>query len=87
MKNIVALLLPFLFLFSCGKKETLLMPREIQTLVIETLLEDSLLNVRALEIDKNGLASFATSSGRIGGTSKNKTNDEARLTHQLTEQF
>ena len=34
---------------------------------VTTLLKDSLLNVRALEIDENGYFGFATSNGEIGG--------------------
>ncbi len=51
---------------------------------IETLLADSTLNVRALEIDENNNgASFALSNGKIGGILRNEISGEARLTFQL----
>lgn len=51
---------------------------------IEILLADSLLNVRALEIDENNNgASFALSNGKVGGILRNEISEEARLTFQL----
>ena len=47
------------------------------------MIQDSTLNVRALEIDPSGYALFALSNGKIGGTLKNGTNEIARLTVQL----
>ncbi|MFD2541825.1 WD40/YVTN/BNR-like repeat-containing protein [Lacinutrix gracilariae] len=85
MKNTLPFLIVLCFLFSCGKKETPLHVKNFKTVEIKTLLKDSLLNVRALEVDANGFASFATSDGRIGGISKNAIDEEARLTFQLKE--
>lgn len=69
--------------FSCGKKETKLNQRKISKVEIETLLQDSLLDVRALEIDEKGLGAFAASNGKIGGISKNSVEEEASLSFQL----
>lgn len=46
------------------------MPRDISKVEIEYLLQDSLLNVRAIEVNKNGNVSFATSKGEIVATWK-----------------
>lgn len=51
-----------LFLFSCGKKETFV-SRDFSKVEIETLLQDSLLDVRALEINE-GSVLIATSNGQ-----------------------
>ncbi|WP_452229399.1 oxidoreductase [Lacinutrix sp. MEBiC02404] len=85
MKNSMPLVVVLCFLFSCGKKEVPFKVRDYKTVEIKTLLADSLLNVRALEIDFNGFGSFATSNGKIGGIAKNDTDEEARLTFQLKE--
>jgi photosystem II stability/assembly factor-like uncharacterized protein len=77
---IVCLLL--IGLSSC-KSEEPLKTRSISKVEIETLLQDSLLNVRALEIDKKGLGSFALSNGKIGGISKNSIEHSASLSFQL----
>ncbi|KAA5821945.1 oxidoreductase [Algibacter amylolyticus] len=63
MKRIVLLLLGVVVFFSCGKKETF-KPRDISTVEIEILLQDSLLNVRAIEVSE--VSFYATSNGRIG---------------------
>lgn len=52
-------------LCSC-KSEEPLKQRNFSELEIETLLKDSLLNVRALEVDKSGTGVFATSRGEVG---------------------
>ncbi|MUU78232.1 WD40/YVTN/BNR-like repeat-containing protein [Winogradskyella endarachnes] len=55
-----------------------------KTVSIETLIQDSTLNVRALEIDDNGVGSFALSNGKIGGVSKNNNgNYSAGLSFQI----
>ncbi|ULC58882.1 oxidoreductase [Flaviramulus sp. BrNp1-15] len=59
----IILLLPFFL--SCGKKERF-KPRNYVNVEIKTLLQDSLLNVRALEVDKNGVGIFASSKGDLG---------------------
>ncbi|GAB4157297.1 MAG: hypothetical protein Tsb0033_08980 [Winogradskyella sp.] len=63
MKVLLVCLLLF-GLCSC-KSEAPLKSRNISEVEIETLLQDSLLNVRALEIDGDGFG-FATSNGEIG---------------------
>ncbi|GAA4961274.1 oxidoreductase [Algibacter aquimarinus] len=55
------------FFFSCGKKETF-KPRDFSEVEIEHLMQDSLLNVRAIEIDSSKSLGFATSNGEFGGT-------------------
>ena len=54
------------FLFSCGKKLTSIKPKDFKTVEIEILLQDSTLNVRALEVVEKEDAFFATSDGRLG---------------------
>ena len=85
MKNSVTLLIIIGLLFSCGKKEMSFKFKDFEKVEIETLLKDSTLNVRAFEIDDNGLGAFATSQGKIGGVSRSLIDEEARLTFQLKE--
>ncbi len=66
MMRFFLLMLTICFFFSCGKKETF-KPRDFSKVEIEYLMEDSLLNVRALEIDGKDSFGFATSNGEIGG--------------------
>ncbi|MFK7832530.1 MAG: WD40/YVTN/BNR-like repeat-containing protein [Winogradskyella sp.] len=73
---------------SCGttkKQESVSKPiqKKIAHVEIETLIQDSTLNVRALEIDKKGIGSFALSNGQIGGIVKNPSELDTRLTFQL----
>tara|TARA_R110002111_G_C5998285_1_gene372799 strand:- start:2644 stop:3699 length:1056 start_codon:yes stop_codon:yes gene_type:complete len=56
----------FIGLNSC-KSEEPLKTRNISKVEIETLFQDSLLNVRAIEIDNKEAFSFAASNGKIGG--------------------
>ena len=71
MKQFLTLILmPFLF-FSCGNKKTPFIPREFNTVELETLLEDSLLNVRALEVFNKRITYFATSIGKVGAIAEN----------------
>lgn len=81
MKLFIASFLLVVFT-SCKPKATL-KAKHISNVEIITLLEDSLLNVRALEIDANGLGSFALSNGKIGGILKNEFEESARLTFEL----
>lgn len=67
MKQIAFVLLVIVF-FSC-KQEDKFVPRDISSIEFNHLLEDSLLNVRAVEIDEKGVLSFAASNGDIGGNS------------------
>ena len=58
-----------LLLVSCKKeevKEKIFIPRDFTEVEIETLLQDSNLNVRALEVIENQEAYFATSKGHFG---------------------
>ncbi|WP_460219603.1 WD40/YVTN/BNR-like repeat-containing protein [Psychroserpens sp. MEBiC05023] len=73
MKKILVLLLASLLIVglgSCGMRkfnqryERLY--NVIKSVEIETLMQDSLLNVRALEVDKAGTGIFATSRGQVG---------------------
>ncbi|MGB5419016.1 WD40/YVTN/BNR-like repeat-containing protein, partial [Algibacter sp.] len=68
MKYFFPPLIVIVFLFSCGKKETFKL-RDINKVEIEHLMQDSLLNVRALEIYGENLCYFATSTGKIGAIS------------------
>ena len=49
MKQVLSILIVVSFLFSCEKKEESFNPRSFSSVEIETLMKDSLLNVRALE--------------------------------------
>lgn len=59
---IIVILLSF---FSC-KKESPFMPRDISKVEIETILEDSLLSVRAIELLYDGSLTFAANRGVFG---------------------
>ncbi|WP_339624464.1 oxidoreductase [uncultured Winogradskyella sp.] len=72
-----------LVVFTSCKPEATLKAKHISNVEIITLLEDSLLNVRALEIDANGFGSFASSNGEIGGISKNGFEEKTSLSFQL----
>ncbi|MBV7268620.1 WD40/YVTN/BNR-like repeat-containing protein [Winogradskyella luteola] len=67
MKSII-LCLFLTCLSSCRPKEPA-KHRNISKVEIEHLIQDSLLNVRALEVEVSGTVSFATSNGSIGGNS------------------
>ena len=69
--------------FSSCKSEVPLKIRNISKVGIETLIQDSLLNVRALEIDEKGVGYFALSNGKIGEIRKTPIEDIAHLTFQL----
>lgn len=65
MKRLVFIFVSSLFLLSCGERKTFV-PRNITDVKIETLLQDSLLSIRAIEIlDDNSLA-FAANNGAFG---------------------
>ncbi|SEQ53128.1 hypothetical protein SAMN05421824_1907 [Hyunsoonleella jejuensis] len=64
MKRLSLFFLCFSVLVSCGKKEAF-KPKDFSKIEIETLLNDTLLNVRAIEIQHNTLY-FAASDGRTG---------------------
>jgi photosystem II stability/assembly factor-like uncharacterized protein len=52
-------------LFSCGKKETF-KPRDITKVTINTILEDSSLSLRAIDILNDGSLAFAANNGAFG---------------------
>ncbi|WP_412985892.1 WD40/YVTN/BNR-like repeat-containing protein [Pontimicrobium sp. IMCC45349] len=66
MRRILPVVL-LVLIMSCKDKEVSIKPRNISNVEVEILLQDSLLNVRALEIDEDDYFGFATSNGKIGG--------------------
>lgn len=65
MKQLFFLLSIAMILFSCKKKETFV-PRIISKVDIETILEDSLLSIRAIEIFNDKSLAFAANNGVFG---------------------
>lgn len=65
MKQFLFILFFLLVLISCGKKETF-KPRDFSKLEIETLLQDSLLSIRAIDILNDGSLAFAANNGVFG---------------------
>jgi len=57
--------------------------RVITKVEIETILQDSLLNIRALELNKPSNFTFAASNGLIGGSTINKIEEKADNTIKL----
>lgn len=66
MKHLYGILCCLALCYACGSSPEEPKQRTINTVTIEHLMQDSLLNVRALEIDKGGTGVFATSRGQIG---------------------
>jgi len=66
MKNLVLILLTVSLFFSCLQKEKSIIPRKITKVEIETLMQDSKLNVRAIEINQQGNLGFAGANGEMG---------------------
>ncbi|MBO6607043.1 oxidoreductase [Psychroserpens sp.] len=66
MKHLYWFLCCLVLYYACGSRPENPGPRVVNSLEIEHLMEDSLLNVRALEVDKGGTGVFATSRGQIG---------------------
>lgn len=62
--RIILVLLVFTTVFSCKNKE--LMPREFSKIEIETILEDSLLSIRAIEIFNDENLAFAGNNNTYG---------------------
>ena len=97
MKKIGILVMLCMLLNACKNEvSTIKSQRSFKTVSIEHLLQDSLLNVRALEIDKNGAFAFATSKGEIGGKTygfsgekvyANSTNEDVRAKASLSLQL
>ena len=77
------ILLCTLSVLSCKKGKESFMPRSISTVEIETLMEDSLLNVRALEIYDKSLVYFATSTGKIGAMNVGETPIDLEYEHLI----
>ncbi len=86
MKHLVTLLFIVSLFASCkneaSKKETDFVLRNFSSVEIETLIQDSTLNVRALELLKNEQAFIGTSDGRIGviGTNLSDKKNEISIT-------
>lgn len=85
-KLIIALII--INISSCGLKKNNnkgdKLNKIIEIVKIETLIQDSTLNVRAMEIDDKGYGSFALSNGKVGGVSKdNLGNYSADLSFQI----
>lgn len=55
-----------LLILSCGKKETGFVPRVIDKVEVETVLEDSLLSIRAIDIFSDGNLAFAANNNSFG---------------------
>lgn len=65
MKQFGLMILCIVFIFSCGKKETFEL-RDISKVEIETLFQDSLLSIRAIEILNDKSLAFAANNGAYG---------------------
>lgn len=65
MKQLLFVIVMSLFLFSCGKKESVT-PRKFSEVAIETILQDSLLSIRAIDILKDESLAFAANNGAFG---------------------
>ncbi|WP_308993044.1 oxidoreductase [Mariniflexile litorale] len=65
MKQLCASIVYIILLFSCAKKEPI-KPRNFVNVEIETLLQDSLLSIRAIEILNDGSLAFAANNGAFG---------------------
>ncbi len=84
MKFFILLFSSILFLFSCmnkaEKKEIELLRNGFSKVEIAPLLQDSTLNIRALEFVDNHNAFFATSDGRFGAIGINLISQETEVT-------
>lgn len=65
MKQSLVVILMALALFSCKKKQTII-PREFSKVAIETIFQDSLLGIRAIDILNDGSLAFAANDGVFG---------------------
>jgi len=65
MKQFLSILFFIMVLISCGKKESF-KPRDFSKLEIETILQDSLLSIRAIDILNDGSLAFAANNGAFG---------------------
>ena len=82
--RIVNCFLFVLCIVSCKTKDEFV-PRDFSKVEIETILQDSLLNVRAIEILKDVEGCFfATSEGEFGTFYKNPIDDELLVDYPIT---
>jgi photosystem II stability/assembly factor-like uncharacterized protein len=65
IKHFLILILIDMFLFSCGKKEAF-KPRDFSKVEIETIFQDSLLSIRAIELLNDENLAFAANNGTFG---------------------
>ncbi len=65
MKQLLYFLLSIVFLFSCGNKE-IVKPRDFNKVILKTILEDSLLSIRAIDILNDKSLAFAANKGAFG---------------------
>lgn len=65
MKSLLSVII-VLFFISCEKKELKFTPRDIVKVEIETILEDSLLSIRAIDILNDGNLAFAANNNSFG---------------------
>jgi photosystem II stability/assembly factor-like uncharacterized protein len=65
MRNLASLFAIFILLSSCGKKETFV-PRNFNSVEIETIFYDSILNIHAIDILNDGSLAFAANEGVFG---------------------
>ncbi|EMQ94730.1 Putative oxidoreductase [Xanthomarina gelatinilytica] len=65
MRSIICLVLICGFMVSC-KDEATFIPRDFNTVEIETILEDSLLSIRSIDILNDGSLTFAANNGAYG---------------------
>ena len=65
MRSLLSAIIVLLFI-SCGKKESAIVPRKIVKVEIESLLKDSLLSIRAIEILEDNNLAFAANNSSYG---------------------
>ncbi|MFD1614890.1 WD40/YVTN/BNR-like repeat-containing protein [Gelatiniphilus marinus] len=81
--NRLAPIIVFFVLFSCGKKQGKFVPKNISSVEINHLLEDSLLNVRAIEITVDNNVFFLTSKGFGGLVYYSDYDDELEIVYPI----
>lgn len=74
MRSFISFLFLLIIITSC-KKDVKFKPRVISHVAIENVLQDSTLNVRAIEIDEKGNLGFASSHGELGIIFKENESD------------
>ncbi len=84
MKNLFLILVITILFVSCNdKKDGEFKPRDFKSVEINTLLKDSLLNVRAIEVNKKGDLSFVSSKGNLGGNVSKGEDERVAISFQL----